>query len=323
VTFAIRSGTGSISSTTATTNSVGIASVSWTLGMGANSLTASVPGLNGSPVIFTGTGLANVQIVTFGDSNTDFGFSGVDPTIQVSSYISSVKAPRLSSDAPNSQLQLAGKIESRWIANRPAQTVKAVNHGIGGTSTNDGINVLTSPNGLHVVNGVTRFAGEVLGAGYPWSGGELPSQDFYPNGPILRVQAFTPRSSDFGYISIGTNDIGEGTPVSTIKTNLEIMVDMWIQAGFPPSHLMITTLPPRITGTTDNPRILALNTMIRAFSAKGIRVIDLASFTFSADGSTWKSTDLHVTNDELHYAESVRNWIADQVVSIMLQETPP
>jgi lysophospholipase L1-like esterase/uncharacterized protein YjdB len=323
VTFTIRSGAGSISSSTALSNSLGIASVSWTLGLGGNSLTAQVAGLIGSPVLFTAVGQADVQIVTFGDSNTDLGFAGTDPAAKVGSYISGINpAIRLAPDAPNNALQLAAKIETRWKANRPNQTIKAVNHGIAGTSTNNGTSILTSPNGLHVVNGVTRFGGEVLGLAYPWSGGE-GTNDFYPSGSILRVQAFKPRAADYGYISIGTNDIGEGTPAATIKANLETMVDNWIQAGLPPNHLMITTLPPRRTGTTDNPRVLALNTMIRAFSAKGVRVVDLAVFTFSDDGSTWKTPTLHVTNDELHYAETVRDWLADQIVSIMLQGTPP
>jgi lysophospholipase L1-like esterase len=328
VTWVVRSGGGSISSSTSLTNSIGVTSVNWTLGLGANSLTAQVAGLIGSPVLFSALGQADVQIVTFGDSNTDLGFAGTDPAAKVGSYISSINpAIRLSADAPNSALQLVGKIETRWKANRPNQTLRAVNHGIAGTYTNSGTSILTSPNGLHVVNGVSRFAGEVLGAGYPWSGGES-TNSFYPNGSILRVQAFKPRSADYGYISMGTNDIGpndlgEFATISSIKTNLETMVDAWIQAGLPPNHLIITTLPPRRTGTTDNPRILALNTMIRAFGAKGVRVVDLAVFTFSDDGSTWKSVSLHVTNDELHYSETVRDWLADQIVSIMLQGTPP
>jgi lysophospholipase L1-like esterase len=328
VTWVIRSGGGSISNSTSLSNSAGIASVNWTLGLGSNTLTAQVAGLIGSPVLFSAVGQADVQIVTFGDSNTDLGFAGTDPAAKVGSYISSINpAIRLSPDAPNSALQLVGKIESRWKANRPNQTIRAVNHGIAGTYTNSGTSLVTAPNGLHVVNGVSRFAAEVLGAGYPWSGGES-TNSFYPGGSILRVQAFRPRPVDYGYISMGTNDIGpndlgEYATISSIKTNLETMIDAWIQAGLPPNHLMITTLPPRRTGTTDNPRILALNTMIRGFSAKGVRVIDLAVFTFSDDGSTWKSPTLHVTNDELHYSETVRDWLGDQIVSIMLQETPP
>jgi adhesin/invasin len=60
VAFAIGSGSGSITGSPAMTNAAGIATVgSWTLGTvaGANSLTASSPGLTGSPVTFTATGL--------------------------------------------------------------------------------------------------------------------------------------------------------------------------------------------------------------------------------------------------------------------------
>jgi adhesin/invasin len=59
VTFAVASGGGSATGTSATTNASGIATVgSWTLGTGAgaNTLRASSPGLNGSPVTFTATG---------------------------------------------------------------------------------------------------------------------------------------------------------------------------------------------------------------------------------------------------------------------------
>jgi adhesin/invasin len=61
VTFAVASGGGSATGLSATTNASGIAAVgSWTLGTtaGANTLTASVAGLIGSPVTFTATGVA-------------------------------------------------------------------------------------------------------------------------------------------------------------------------------------------------------------------------------------------------------------------------
>jgi adhesin/invasin len=61
VTFSVASGGGSATSVNATTNASGFASVgSWTLGTtaGANTLNATVPGLNGSPVTFTATGVA-------------------------------------------------------------------------------------------------------------------------------------------------------------------------------------------------------------------------------------------------------------------------
>jgi adhesin/invasin len=60
VTFAVASGGGSITGPTTTTNASGVAAVgSWRLGTtaGANTLTATSPGLTGSPVTFTATGL--------------------------------------------------------------------------------------------------------------------------------------------------------------------------------------------------------------------------------------------------------------------------
>ncbi len=59
VSFAVASGGGSITGANATTNALGIATLgSWTLGAtaGANTLTATVDGLTGSPVTFTATG---------------------------------------------------------------------------------------------------------------------------------------------------------------------------------------------------------------------------------------------------------------------------
>ncbi|MEO8194050.1 MAG: SGNH/GDSL hydrolase family protein [Gemmatimonadales bacterium] len=329
VTFSIRSGAGSITGASAVTNASGVAAIgSWTLGIGGNSLFASVPGLTGDPIIFVALGTAEVQIVTFGDSNTDLGFLGVDPSPKVGSYVSSTNpAIRLGANAPNSILQLAGKIEARWRANR-TKTIKGTNHGIAGTSSGTGRSILFAPNGLEQVAGISRFRGEVLGDAYPWSGGE-PVNEFYPNGAVQRVQAFTPRSSDFGYISIGTNDIIEGTSTTQIRNNLEVMIDEWIGRGLAPNRLMITTLPPR--RVSESARIPDLNSKIRTLAqAKGVRLIDIAQFVSNGDGLTWKTSSgnpsypgaLHVTNDELHYSETVRDWIADNVVSIMLGLNP-
>src|SRR6185503_12840304 len=241
---------------------------------------------------------------------------------KVGSYVSSTNpAIKLDANAPNDTTQLAGKIESRWRANRSA-TIKAVNHGIAGTGTTAGRSILLAPSALTVVNGVTRFRGEVLGDAYPWSGGE-PVNAFYPNGAILRVQAFKPRSTDFGYISTGTNDLDSASlSNTTIRNNLEIMIDEWISRGLAPNRLMITTLPPKRPGA-ESARIPDLNAKIRTLAlAKGIRLIDISQFVSNDDSLTWKSASMHVTNDELHYSESVRAWIADQVASIMLQLNP-
>lgn len=58
VTFAVTSGGGSPSSTTATSNASGIATIGWTLGTtsGANTMTATSGTLTGSPLTFTATG---------------------------------------------------------------------------------------------------------------------------------------------------------------------------------------------------------------------------------------------------------------------------
>lgn len=55
--FAVASGEGSLSTLTATTNAAGIAETTWTLGsvVGAQSVTATAPGLSGSPLTFNVT----------------------------------------------------------------------------------------------------------------------------------------------------------------------------------------------------------------------------------------------------------------------------
>ena len=95
------------------------------------------------------------------------------------------------------------------------------------------------------------------------------------------------------------------------------MIDDWISRGLAPGKLMLTTLPPRRVG--ESSRIPDLNSKIRTLAqAKGIRLIDISSFVSNDDGLTWKAASYHVNNDELHYSEMVRAWIADQVASIML-----
>jgi len=322
VVFSIRSGAGILTGASAVTNASGIANIgSWRLGIGGNSLFATVEGLSGNPVIFVALGQAEVQVVTFGDSNTDLGYLGTESSPRVASYVSNANpAIRLAPGAPNSTLQLAGKIEARWRAGR-SRTIKVVNHGISATGTTSGRSFLGSPNAFTVVNGVTRFDGEVLGAGYPWSGNE-PFNDFFPNGPIQRVQAFVPRPFDYAYVSIGTNDIGNGLlSPSTIRNNIEIMIDKWIAAGLPASRLMVATLPPRPAGTEE--QIAGLNNLIRTLvQAKGARLIDVAALTSNDNGRTWKNPTLHILNDPLHYAEVIRDQIADQIVSIMFQDNP-
>jgi adhesin/invasin len=326
VTFAVQTGGGSIQISSAVTNADGIASAgAWVVGLGPNTLTASVPGLDGNPVSFLASGLAQIQIVTFGDSNTDLGFQGTDPARRVSSYVSSADPSiRLSPYAPNSPLQLAGKIEAVWRANR-SQTIRAVNHGISSTTSGSGRSIVGAPNAQQVVDGITRFQGEVLGVGYPWNGGEPQIVEgnlnpTYPNGSIIRLNAFRPRSSDFGYISIGTNDVYiGGASASAVRDNIQVLIDQWISAGLPPSHLFVTTLPP--LGQSGSTSIQLLNTLIREFhQSKGVTIVDIESHT-SSDGLHWSASTMHV-GDFIHYSEQVRAWIADVVVTKMMSLTP-
>ena len=316
VTYSVLTGGGSITGANAVSNESGIAAVgSWTLGIGANSLRASSAGLNGNPITFFANGAAEVQIVTFGDSNTDIGFSGTNSLALVASYVSSASPSiRLSPTAPHSLLQLAGKIESRWKSNS-SKSIKVTNHGISATTSGTGRIMVGAPNALEQVGGISRFRGEVMGDAYPWSGGE-PTNDFYPTGAIARVQAFVPRTSDFAYVSTGTNDIGQGVAPATIVANLGAMITEWTGRGLPANKFMITTVPPRAPGLSGN--IPDLNSRIRTLAAaRGVRLIDISSFVSSDDGLTWKP-GMSLDGDPLHYSEAVRNWIADQVVSIML-----
>jgi len=323
VAFTVRSGTGTITGVNPVTDASGVATLgSWTLGIGGNSLFATVDGLSGSPLIFVGVGTVQVQVVTFGDSNTDFGFAGTEPAVRVTSYVSDGNpAVRLAPGAASDPLQVAGKIESKWRASR-AQTIRVVNHAIAGTNTGAGRNILTSPNAREMVGGVTRFQGEALGAAYPWNGGES-TNDFFPNGSIPRVQAFSPRSSDFLYISMGTNDVASDVNLSTGQSlvNLEWMIDQWISLGLPASHVMLTTLPPR--QVADALKIRNLNDGIRALAQrKGVKLIDLVQFCSNDNGGNWKDASLHVNNDLIHYSEQVRDLLAAAVVSYMSSVTP-
>jgi hypothetical protein len=167
-----------------------------------------------------------------------------------------------------------------------------------------------------VVGGLTRFDGEVLGLGYPWSGGEPINKNF-PTGPILRVNAFTPRAQDFAYVSLGTNDLAnDGIPPTETISNLTWMVDRWISTGHRSDHLVITTLPPRLDHDLGD-AIPMINDAIRSLAKRtGIGLVDLADFTSPDNGHTWRSAELHI-GDRLHYSEPVRDWIAAQMVTYM------
>jgi hypothetical protein len=119
---------------------------------------------------------------------------------------------------------------------------------------------------------------------------------------------------------MGTNDPGAGISTASTVINLEWMVDLWIARGIRTDHIFVTTLPPRPSG---QPTPTALNSAIRSkFLPKGVNLIDIEKITSNDNGATWKNASLHV-GDELHYAETVRDTIADQIVSVLLALTPP
>lgn len=262
-----------------------------------------------------------VHVVTFGDSNTDFGWAGTDHTARARSYISDGPHLRPAPTDTSSQFTVAGKIERQWRA-ASAIPIRVVNHGISGTTTGGGgyggrdRNAGGAPNMRTVVNGLTRFDGEVLGLGFPWSGGE-PTNANFPTGAILRVNAFTPGAHDFAYVSLGTNDLAnDSIPVTQTIANLTWMVDHWIATGHAADHLVITTLPPhRDPALAD--AIPTINDAIRSLATRaGVGLIDLAAYTSADNGRTWRSPALHI-GDRLHYSETVRDWLAAQMVAYM------
>ncbi|MEO5903534.1 MAG: Ig-like domain-containing protein [Gemmatimonadaceae bacterium] len=316
VTFSVRSGGGTIIGEVATTNSLGVATLGrWTLGdVGGNSLFATRSGLNGSPLIFTAVATAGVRIVTFGDSNTDAGWAGTNPIAVATSYVS-VEGPYAGPNT-HSPTQLAGKLESTWKA-LSAVSIAAVNHGISGTWTGSGRTGSGAPNARETVAGVTRFAGEVLGAAYPWDGGE--TGPYFPNGSVKRVAAFVPGPNDFVYVSLGTNDPTGGLTSQETAINLNWMIDQWIGAGHQADHFILTTLAPR---PSTNGAIVLINQQIRLIAtSRSVYLVDIAGRTSDDNGGTWRSSADHI-GDFLHYSEPVRDWIATQVVSYMRTKAP-
>jgi lysophospholipase L1-like esterase len=264
-----------------------------------------------------------IRVVTFGDSNTN---GCADLPEGKSSYVGAV--PRLLPADPDLACQVAGKIEAKWQALR-SEPINAVNHGVGATTTGGGGHGLPdraqngAPQARTVVNGVTRYEAEVLGMGYPWSGGEPKTGD-YPSGALVRVNAYTPGPDDFVYVSMGTNDanIKRNVTLEQTDSNLRWMAQRWVAAGRSPSHFMITTLAPR-SDMTSPTAIRDRNLRIRALAAElGVHLIDLSGYVSNDDGLTWKSASLHI-GDQTHYVDSVRAWLADQVVTWMSAQTSP
>lgn len=246
-----------------------------------------------------------VRLVTFGDSHVDYGIIG-DSVAEVSYISQNIPEVRMiSSRSPHS---LAGKVE-RFSDN--TLRFQAVNHGIAGTSTTHIFRGFDKePNALAVHNGVTRFEAEVLGV-IPWDGGTGK----------LRSFAFVPTVRDFVYVSLGTNDTPQRIPIEQTFANLRKMIGMWKAKGLPASHFLLATLPPNVLTEFDFPGAVSdLNQGYRALAVEeGITLIEVALKT-SVDGG-WVPG---LTEDGIHYNESVNDWIAELVVMKMkeLNATP-
>ena len=263
-----------------------------------------------------------VRVVTFGDSNTDWGLDGTNRQVLAHSYVS--ESPYSAALVPHSSDQLAGKIETRWRSLR-SNAIGVVNHAIAGTTTGGGgfggpnRRSTGAPQARTRVAGTTRFEGEVLGAKWPWSGGE-PVNAKYVDGALARVQAFVPGANDFVYVSMGTNDPGYRITTQQTVDNLGWMIDRWLAAGRPADHFIVTTLAP--CASRQCVSIPAINQGIRTLAAsRGVVLIDLAGHTSGDDGRTWRSSSLHV-GDSIHYSEPVRDWLAERVVEAMSSRVP-
>lgn len=266
-----------------------------------------------------------VRIVLFGDSNTD-RCEEVQPPNRLSSYVS--VTPRLGPDDPHLACSLAGKVEAAWQDER-SETIRVVNHAIASSTTGGGgfggpnRTNRGAPNARLKVGGFTRFEGEVLAKGYPWSGGE-PANSAFPTGPVLRVNAYVPGANDFAYVSMGTND--DAGPTRTLTAaetaaNLRWMIGQWTAAGRAADHFILTTLAPRDDANSAI-SISGRNDLIRALAAElGVHLVDLAAHTSDDGGATWRTASLHI-GDGIHYTEAVRAWLGDQVAAHLSATVP-
>ena len=87
------------------------------------------------------------------------------------------------------------------------------------------------------------------------------------------------------------------------------------------NHFIITTLPPRDNANSPT-SIPDRNTRIRALASDlGLHLIDLSNHVSDDNGATWRSASLNI-GDGIHYTETVRGWIADQIVAWMDSKSP-
>lgn len=245
--------------------------------------------------------IPEVRIITFGDSHIDFGIRG-DTTVDVS-YISQDML-QLGVKLVNSPYALAGKLES--LSNSSVK-FKTVNHGIGGTSSDDSWRGDREPNALTVYKGITRFEAEVLGLGGPdWDAGTGKR----------RIHAFKPTKDDFVYVSIGTMDPPLYVDSAATHRNIRRMIAYWTGAGLPASHFMLATLTPNVQLKVDFPgKLVALNALFTQIAAEtGITLIDVSAKT--RIGEDWIPG---TTGEGRHANEAIIKAVAQDVVNKIIE----
>ncbi len=242
-----------------------------------------------------------VRIVTFGDSHVDFGIMG-DRSVDVS-YISQ-DLIRSGIKSVHSPYSLAGKIEALSTSKLKIETV---NHGIGGTSSDDSWRFDGEPNALAVWKGVTRFEAEVLGRGGPdWDAGTGK----------LRLHAFKPTPDDYVYASFGTMDVVIHVDSGATRRNIKRMIALWKEAGLPASHFMLATLTPNDQIKPNFPgQLVALNGIFAEIAAEeGITLIDVSAKT--RNGEDWIPG---TTGEGLHANEVVMASVAQDIVNKIVE----
>jgi|GEM_PF-5999648 len=253
------------------------------------------------PSAVVATVVPAVRLAMIGDSNLERGKSGA--TTVATSYVSGTSQAIDTGAYLDHPKLTSGKV----MGLRP--DVEAVNHGIASTGTGTGT-VWAHPHALHAISGITRFEAEVLGRGFPWTAAG-----------ITRVNAFTPTAADFAYYSLGINDIAAGMSPTAIRDNIAVAIDLWLGAGLPAAHLMVTTLGPHSTHT-NRANIPITNALIRTLIAsRGVSLVDIAALVSDDDGLSWKNPDLHIGSG-LHYSEATLDLIAAEVVRVMASRMP-
>jgi hypothetical protein len=264
-------------------------------------VTAIGGGAISPPSSIVSTVVPSFRLAMIGDSNLQNGKDGRSTV--ATSYLEGGTRSIDPDDYPDHPKLLSGKV----MALRA--DVEAVNHGIGSTQTGTGT-VSGRPYALHSIEGVTRFEAEILGRGYPWTATGIP-----------RTNAFTPTSADFGYYSLGVNDIWARVSPETIRANINTAIDLWLDAGLTAANLMVTTIGPRV-GNQYAYRIPAANALIRELvEAKGVSLIDIAALVSDDDGLTWKDPGMH-TGDGVHYTETVNDLIAAEIHGVIHRLAP-